>query len=160
SPAPAPAPGTAPAPAPAPAGAVRGSRSSAHGPLSARWAMRATPDPEWDRAQRRRLELLSAMALGYPFQQRLAGTAAASWADRNLEGGAGPAKPALVAALAGRLAPVVAAWLAIDSDEVDVGVFEGHGWGEVGPSPSGSQNRWSVDLPLEWLATVWAAGLA
>src|SRR5208282_551378 len=69
-------------------------------------------DPDRERA--RRAELLELLALGPAFQFRLAATVAAARSEHD----PGTARPALAAALAGRLAPVVAAWLHISPDEV------------------------------------------
>ena len=69
-------------------------------------------------------------------------------------------RPALVAALAGRLAPVAAAWLGTDPERVDVVPHEGPGWGRLDLLGTGSEGRLSAALPVGWLASVWAAGLA
>jgi hypothetical protein len=65
-----------------------------------------------------------------------------------------------VAALAGRLAPAAAAWLGIDPDLVDVVPHDGPGWGRLDLRGAGSERRLSAALPVGWLASVWAAGLA
>jgi hypothetical protein len=114
-----------------------------------------------DRARERRLELLALLALGTEFQVRLAGTVAAAWA----EGGARAAdraaasrsRPALVAALAGRLAPAARDWLGVDQDLVEVTLHEDAGWGRL--AASGDRGLRAA-LPARWLASVWAAGLA
>ena len=118
--------------------------------------MRRLP-PEQERARARRVELLSLFALGRDFQVRLSAQVAAAWT-----GGvpAGPvrdrqnAQPALVAALAGRLAPAAGAWLGIGPDEVRASLDEGPGWGSVEREESGLR----AALPLSWLARVWAPG--
>jgi hypothetical protein len=113
------------------------------------------------RQSERRTELFSLLALGREFQLRLAATVAAAWAD----GGSRAAdrdsgRPALVAALTGRLAPAAQAWLGVDPDRVDVSLHEGEGWGRLALSGTGRDRRLSAALPADWLASVWAAGLA
>jgi hypothetical protein len=113
------------------------------------------------RAIERRMELFSLLALGPEFQLRLSATVAAAWAD----GGSRAAerdstRPALVAALAGRLAPAAQAWLGVDPGRVDVSLHEGQGWGRLSLSGTGRERRLSAALPAGWLASVWAAGLA
>jgi hypothetical protein len=121
---------------------------------------RRTPGkPERD--AERRAELLSVLALGSEFQFRLSATVAAAWADGGSHAGDPTAgRPALVAALAGRVAPAVAAWLGTGPDRVDVVPHEGTGWGRLEKSGTGAEHRLSVALPVGWLASVWAAGLA
>ena len=68
--------------------------------------------------------------------------------------------PALVAAIAGRLAPVAEEWLGIDPNQVVVSLHRGPGWGSVELTGRGEQRRLRVSLPAGWLARVWAAGLA
>jgi len=111
-------------------------------------------------AQTRRVELMSLFVLGPAFQLRLAGTVAAAWASVGQAGAAG-SRPALAAALTGRLALAVAEWLGIDPATVSVCRHEGPGWGslEVG-SAAGPGGGVRASLPLDWLARVWASGLA
>ncbi len=71
------------------------------------------------KAQRRRNDVLSLLALGYGFQVRLIGQVAAAHAARGGGEQAGSG-PALVAAITGRLAPVAEEWLGIDPDQVVV----------------------------------------
>ena len=112
------------------------------------------------RAERRR-ELFSLLALGPEFQLRLSATVAAAWADGGSRAGErDAARPALVAALAGRLAPAAQAWLGVDPGRVDVSLHEGEGWGRLAVSGTGRERRLSAALPVSWLASVWAAGLA
>jgi hypothetical protein len=109
----------------------------------------------------RRAGLLSVLALGADFQFRLSATVAAAWAGGGSRAGdAAARRPALVAALAGRLAPAAAAWLGIDPDLVDVVPHDGPGWGRLDLRGAGSERRLSAALPVGWLASVWAAGLA
>ena len=109
-------------------------------------------------AHRRRTDMLSLLALGYGFQVRLIGQVAAAHADRP-DGGEG-VRPALVAAIAGRLAPVAEAWLGIDPDQVEVSLHHGPGWGSAELAGRGQDRRLRVSLPAGWLASVWACGLA
>ena len=108
---------------------------------------------------RRRTDMLSLLALGYGFQVRLIGQVAAAHAARPEDGGEG-VRPALVAAIAGRLAPVAEAWLGIDPDQVEVSVHHGPGWGSAELAGRGQDRRLRVSLPAGWLACVWACGLA
>ena len=107
-------------------------------------------------AQRRRDDLLSLLALGYGFQVRLIGQVAAAHA---VSGGEQD-RPALVAAIAGRLAPVAEQWLGIDPDQVVVRMHHGPGWGSAELTGRESGRRLRVSLPAGWLASVWACGLA
>ncbi len=116
---------------------------------------------EMQRATARRRELFSLLALGPEFQLRLCATVAAAWADGGSRAGErDAARPALVAALAGRLAPAAQAWLGVDPGRVDVSLHEGAGWGRLAVSGTGRERRLSAALPVGWLASVWAAGLA
>jgi hypothetical protein len=109
----------------------------------------------------RRLRLLSVLALGSEFQFRLCATVAAAWADGGSRAGdAAARRPALVAALTGRLAPAAAAWLGTNPDLVDVVPHEGPGWGRLEVSGTVGEQRLGATLPVGWLASVWAAGLA
>ena len=108
---------------------------------------------------RRRTDMLSLLALGYGFQVRLIGQVAAAHAARPEDGGEG-VRPALVAAIAGRLAPVAEAWLGIDPDQVEVSLHHGPGWGSAELAGRGQDRRLRVSLPAGWLASVWACGLA
>ena len=69
-------------------------------------------------------------------------------------------RPALVAAIAGRLALVAEEWLGIDPDQVVVSLHHGPGWGSAELTGRGEDRRLRVSLPAGWLATVWACGLA
>jgi hypothetical protein len=68
-------------------------------------------------------------------------------------------RPALVAAITGRLAPVAEAWLGIDPDQVQVSLHYGPGWGSAELTGRGENRRLRVSLPAGWLASVWACGL-
>jgi hypothetical protein len=116
---------------------------------------------EIERLRSRHLDLLSLLALGPAFQMSLSGTVAAAWSD----GGARAAdrsahRPALEAALTGRLAPAAAVWLGIDPDQVDARLHDGPGWGSLELTGSGTGRQLRASLPLGWLASVWACGLA
>jgi hypothetical protein len=122
--------------------------------------------PEAERAQARRADLLSLFALGRDFQLALSGEVAAAWSaagpppGRQATSPPAPARdlaaarPALTAALTGRLAPAAAAWLGIEPGQVQASPHEGPGWGHAeldGPTLHAT-------LPVSWLARVWAAG--
>ena len=114
-----------------------------------------------ERDAERRAGLLSLLALGGEFQFRLSATVAAAWADGGSRAGdAATRRPALVAALAGRVAPAAAAWLGSEADLVGVVPHEGSDWGRLQATGTGSERKVSVALPVGWLASVWAAGLA
>jgi hypothetical protein len=110
--------------------------------------------------QDRQLELLSLLALGTPFQLRLSAAVVAAWSDGRPGHDQAAARPALTAALTGRLAPVAAAWLGMNPDLVEAVVHAGDGWGELTAAGAGDQRRLSAALPASWLASVWAPGLA
>jgi hypothetical protein len=109
------------------------------------------------KAQRRRNDVLSLLALGYGFQVRLIGQVAAAHAGRD---GGEQVRPALVAAITGRLAPVAEEWLGIDPDQVVVSLHAGRSWGSSELTGYGADRRLRVSLPAGWLACVWACGLA
>jgi hypothetical protein len=111
------------------------------------------------KAQRRRNDVLSLLALGYGFQVRLIGQVAAAHAARGGGEQAGSG-PALVAAITGRLAPVAEEWLGIDPDQVVVSLHSGRSWGSSELTGYGADRRLRVSLPAGWLARVWACGLA
>jgi hypothetical protein len=106
--------------------------------------------------QRRRNDMLSLLALGYGFQVRLIGQVAATHAARD---GGEQVRPALVAAITGRLALVAEEWLGIDPDQVVVSLHPGRSWGSSGLTGYGAGRRLRVSLPAGWLASVWACGL-
>ncbi len=114
---------------------------------------------ELEQVRRRRTDMLSLLALGYDFQVRLAGQVAAAHADAAGDH-QGAARPALTAAMTGRLAPVAERWLGIDPDQVVVSLHAGPGWGSVELTGRGEQRRLRFTLPAWWLARVWACGLA
>jgi hypothetical protein len=96
----------------------------------------------------RQLDLFALFALGPAFQFRLCATVAATWAERD----PGTARPALTAALAGRLAPPIAAWRRVSPGTVQV---------SLAPEPAAlawDADRWQAGM--RWVATVWGAGLA
>jgi hypothetical protein len=125
------------------------------------WSGRQRAADEAERAAARRRELLSLLALGAEFQLRLSATVAAAWADGGSRAGDRAAgRPALVAALTGRLAPAAQSWLGIDPGQVDAVLHEDTDWGRLALSGTGSGRRLRAALPVGWLASVWAAGLA
>ena len=113
-------------------------------------------------ANQRRLDMLSLLALGTGFQVRLIGQVVAAHADRLDEPDEHgySIRPALKAALAGRVALVAEQWLGIDPDQVEVSLHRHEGWGSVELTGRGEQRRLLVSLPAWWLARVWACGLA
>jgi hypothetical protein len=111
---------------------------------------------ELEQARLRRTDMLSLLALGYGFQVRLAGQVIAAHADQPDE----RARPALVAAITGRLALVAQDWLGIDPDQVTVTLHTGSGWGTTELTGPAARRRLRVRLPAWWLARVWACGLA
>ena len=89
--------------------------------------------PEQERARAQRVELLSLFALGRAFQLRLSAQVASAWsagAPAGTPNRPGSARPALTAALAGRLAPAAGPWLGLDPDAVRATMHEGPGWGQ------------------------------
>jgi len=113
--------------------------------------------PEQERARAQRVELLSVFALGRAFQLRLSAQVASAWsagAPAGTPNRPGSARPALTAALAGRLAPAAGPWLGLDPDAVRATMHEGPGWGRVARDGPGLR----AALPLSWLARVWAPG--
>jgi hypothetical protein len=113
------------------------------------------------RRHQQRIELFELLALGPALQFRLSGTVCAAWAepDRS-EDRADRRRPALAAALTGRFAPAAQEWLGIDPDAVTVTPHEGQGWGTVRLTGAGQDRRLHAALPVGWLASVWACGLA
>ena len=132
--------------------------ASQPGPTMARMAARQRQAQEETlAAQRRRNDILSLLALGYGFQVRLIGQVAAVHASR--DGGA-QVRPALVAAIAGRLGPVAEEWLGIDPDQVTVSLHSARSWGASELTGYSADRRLRISLPAGWLASVWACGLA
>lgn len=108
-----------------------------------------------------RAELVRLLALGPPFQFRLSAAVAHAWsADGENAGRAERARPALTAALAGRLAPAAMDWLDIAQEEVNASVHDGTGWGDFALIETGGIARLQARLPVGWLASVWAPGFA
>jgi hypothetical protein len=129
-------------------------RSFAFG-RGSRWAT-----PAQERAEARLSELRMLFALGPELQWRLSGAVAAAWSDGRPGHNRAAARPALTAALAGRLAPAAQAWLGTDPDRVEVTVHDGPGWGELAATGTGDQPGLTAALAPGWLARVWAPGLA
>jgi hypothetical protein len=111
------------------------------------------------RAQQR-IELFQLLALGSALQFRLSGTVCAAWAEPDRAGERAALRPQFAAALSGRFAPAAQEWLGIDPDAVSVTPHEGPGWGTMRVSGSGGNRGLRASLPLGWLASVWACGLA
>ena len=151
--------------APLPGGPGHGPMQLASPPSSAALARasarRTLFQQEAQQSRQRRIDILSLLALGYGFQVRLTGQVVAAHAgqlDEQDERGR-RIRPVLAAALAW-LAPVAEQWLGIDPDQVVAELHRGPGWGSVKLAGRGEQRRLQVSLPAEWLARVWAAGLA
>ncbi len=117
-------------------------------------------NPAQERAEARLSELRMLFALGPELQWRLSGAVAAAWSDGRPGLDRAAARPALTAALAGRLAPAAQAWLGTDPDRVEVTVHDGAGWGELTATGTGDQPGLTAALTPDWLARVWAPGLA
>lgn len=145
-------------------------QSAQHGPMptavpprtqTAVAARRQQAQRELERSWQRRNDMVCLLALGYGFQVRLAGQVAAAHAGA-VDGqgddaaAASRVRPALTAAMAGRLAPVAADWIGIDVDQVTVSLHRGPGWGAA----ELDRGRLRISLPAWWLARVWACGLA
>jgi hypothetical protein len=113
-------------------------------------------------ARQRRTDLLSLFALGPAFQVRLAGQVVAAHASRVDEPGEQgiSRRSVLVSALEGRLALVAERWMGIDPGYVKASLHAGPGWGAAELTGRGEQRRLRVSLPADWLARVWASGLA
>jgi hypothetical protein len=113
-------------------------------------------------ARQRRTGLLSLLALGPAFQLRLAGAVVAAHAGRLDEPDeqGRTRRPVLGPATAGRLAPVAERWIGINPDYVEVTLHTGPGWGSSELTGRGEQRRLRFSLPADWLARVWACGLA
>ncbi len=108
-----------------------------------------------------RAELIGLLALGAPFQLRLSGAVAHAWsADGPHAGDRARASPVLTAALTGRLAPTAAQWLGIDPARVDASIHDEPGWGEIELARVEGQPGLRANLPVSWLARIWAPGLA
>jgi hypothetical protein len=125
-------------------------------------ARRSELQREHAEARQRRTDLLSLFALGPAFQARLIGqvvAAHAAWLDEPDERGRSR-RPVLTAALEGRLAPVAEQWTGIDPDYVTASLHTGPGWGSAELTGAGAQRRLRISLPADWLARVWACGLA
>ena len=161
-----PLPGTAP-PGTVPPGTVQPAPSrlaSRPGPTMARVAARQRQmQQDMLAAQQRRNDILSLLALGHGFQVRLVGQVAATHAVRLADSefvGGQRVRPALIAAITGRLALVAETWLGIDPEQVVVSLHQGAGWGSAELTGRGEERRLRVALPAGWLASVWACGLA
>lgn len=105
--------------------------------------------------QRSITDLVTLFALGPALAFRLSGHVAAAHAARP----SAQNRPALAAAVQGRLAPLAEQWLGIDPDQVVVLPHQGDDPGEVELSGRGADLQLRVRLPASWLASVWACGL-
>jgi hypothetical protein len=121
-----------------------------------------------ERAETQITELRMLFALGHEFQWRLSGAVAAAWSADRPGHDRAAARPALTAALAGRLAPIARAWLGADPGLVEVTVHDGPGWGRLAATTAGAGQQFgtaprpglTAALSPDWLARVWAPGLA
>ncbi len=109
-----------------------------------------------DRARQRKTDILSLLALGPAFGFRLAGHVAAAHADPPAEAD----RPALSAAIYGRAALIAEEWIGIDPDQVEGELTGDETWGAVELTGKGADRRLRIALPANWLASVWACGLA
>jgi hypothetical protein len=119
-------------------------------------ARMAAIQAELEQAARRNIDMLSLLALGPGFQVRLSGHVAAAHAAA----ATAATRPALVAALTGRIALVAEKWIGIDPDQVEAALLTGESWGAVEMSGREKERRLRFTLPADWLASVWACGLA
>jgi hypothetical protein len=125
-------------------------------------ARRSQAQREHAEARQRTTDLLSLFALGTAFQIRLIGQVAAAHAarlDEPDERGRSR-RPVLIAALEGRLALVAEQWIGINPDYVKASLHTGPGWGSAELTGRGEARRLRIALPADWLARVWACGLA
>jgi hypothetical protein len=143
-------------------GAVRRPSAMLAAALARATAQRSQLLREQEEAKQRRTGLLSLFALGPAFQVRLTGHVAAAQAGQLGEPDerGRHRRPVLTAALEGRLAPVAERWLGLDPDYVKASLHTGPGWGSAELTGRGEQRRLRVGLPADWLARVWACGLA
>src|SRR4051812_24434612 len=91
-------------------------------------------------------------ALGGALGDRLAATVAAHWAERIERGDVDPAhRPALQAALAGRVWVAARSWLGDASADIDVRMIEP----SEPPALDHDGDRWTLALPFRWVSRVW-----
>jgi hypothetical protein len=137
--------------------AAQAARGGAGGP--GRWGWRLASPPraamaraasrhqqyqeEAEDASQRRLDMLSLLALGTRFQVRLIGQVVAAHANRLDEPDEHgySIRPALKAALAGRVALVAEQWLGIDPDQVEVSLHH------PAPGPGGPRGSGGKGFP-------------
>jgi len=127
--------------------------ASAMAPHSAR---QRQMQAETDRVAERNNDIMSLLALGDGFNLRLAGQVAAAHADS----ADARFRPALVVAMTARLALVAEQWLGIYPEQVIGSFHDGPGWGRTELTGRAAGRRLRVSLPPNWLARVWACGLA
>lgn len=109
----------------------------------------AAPDPAAD--------VDTLFGLGPALADRLAATVATHWAER-VEAGAtaDQNRPALVAALTGRVWLAAQTWVGLPPGAVDVRMTAP----AEPPAATYDNGRLAVAVPLRWLSRVWAPGLA
>ena len=122
-----------------------------HGPPQFRRTMVAA----LAQSRQRTSELVTLLALGPAFQFRLTGHVAAVHAGRLTAAN----RPALRAALTGRLGLLAEDWIGIDPDQVRGVLHDTDGWGSLALAGKGARRELRVALPAGWLASVWACGL-
>jgi hypothetical protein len=145
----------------------RGSSAFSMGPTSgstASWGrvmVGGAPAQVVQEGDQGRHELLRLLALSTPLQLRLSGAVAHAWSPWGPRAArADRARPALTAAMTGRVGPAAAQWLGIDPTQVEASLHSGPGWGAIELDSSAEDLRLTIRLPVSWLAWVWAAGLA
>ena len=111
---------------------------------------------EMDRIRQRNTDVFSLLALGPAFGFRLAGHVAAAHADQP----AAADRPALSAAIYGRAALIAEEWIGIDPDQVAGELADDETWGAVELTGKGAGRQLRIAVPADWLASVWACGLA
>jgi hypothetical protein len=103
-------------------------------------------------------ELVALLGLGGGLQDRLVATVAATWARRFEQPGPelSEARPSLTASMQGRLSAAVQSWLGRADVAVELELIED------GRAPDLAERGGAIQaaLPFDWLAEVWARGLA
>jgi hypothetical protein len=136
-------------------------RASGPGPPQGHVMMGGAPARLVQDGDQGRHELLRLLTLSTALQLRLSGAVTHAWSAWGPRAArAGRARPALTAALTGRVAPTAARWLGLDLTEVRVALDAGPGWGALDADKGADGVRLTVALPVSWLAWVWAPGLA
>lgn len=148
------APLTGPAAPPRVAAQPTAPRAAAQAPGWRRAQRQAGRPPHTD-LQRSISDLVTLLALGPALAVRLSGQVAAAHAARP----SAENRPALAAAVQGRLAPLAEQWLGIDPDRVVIAPHQPAEPASVELTGGGTRLQLRARLPAEWLAGVWACGL-